>query len=58
MFESIEREICTKMLRNVNEKFEGIFALATLGFSVVGIPRVDDVFSGILKIVAGPVEVF
>ena len=56
--ESIDREICTKMLRNVNGKFGGIFALTTLGYSVFGIPRLDNVFPGILELEASPAEAF
>ena len=58
MPESIELEICTKMLRNAHEKLEGIFASTTPGYSVVGIPRLDNVFSGILELEASPVKAF
>ena len=54
MPESIEHQIRKKMLRNVNENFGGIFASATLGHSVVGIPSLDDE----LELEASPVEAF
>ena len=54
MPESIEHQIRKKMLRNVNENFGGIFASATLGHSVVGIPSLDDE----LELDASPVEAF
>ena len=53
---SIEREICTKMLRNLSEKLSGKFHSGTLGQSMVRISRADDAFSGILELEASPVE--
>ena len=41
---SIEREICTKMLRNLSEKLAAKFPSATLGYSVARIPCFDDAY--------------
>jgi len=53
---SMEPEICTKILRNLNEKLGAKFLATTLGYSVVIISRLDDAFSEIFELEAGPVE--
>jgi len=52
---SIEREICTKMLRNLGEKFGAKFPSATLGYSMLRISCLDDAFAEILELEASPV---
>jgi len=52
----MEPEICTKMLRNLNEKLGAKFPAATLGYSIVEIGRLDDALSEIFELEAGPVE--
>ena len=52
MIGSIEREICSKMLRNFEWKTLGKFSLSTLGYSMVGISCLDDALSEV-----SPVEV-
>ena len=55
MTRSIEREICTKMLRNLSEKLGAEFSSTTLGYSVVRISRLDGALPGILELIASPV---
>ena len=52
---SIEPEICTKMLRNWNEKLRAKFpASAALGYSVVRMFRLDDASWEILVLAVNP----
>ena len=44
------------MLRSLSEKLGTRFPSTTLGFSILGIFRLDDAFSGILELEASPVE--
>ena len=56
MIDSIEPKICTKMLRNLNEKRGAKFPATALSYSIVKIARLDDAFSEIFKLEASPVE--
>ena len=51
MIVSIELEVCTKMLGNLNEK---LGALTALGYSMVGIACLNDPLSGILALEPSP----
>ena len=50
-------EICTKMLRNLNEKLEAKFPATTLGYSLAKIACLDDALSEVFEQEASPVEV-
>ena len=56
MIESVEPEICTKMLRNSSEKLGAKLLATTLCHFVARIARLDDAFSEILEPKASPVE--
>jgi len=45
--DSLETDICTKMLRNLSEKIKAKFPVTTLSYSLVKIARGKDAFSEI-----------
>ena len=56
VIDSMEPEICTKMLRNLSEELVAKFPAITLSYSMVKIVRLDDAFSDIFELEASPVE--
>ena len=45
-----------EMLRNLTEKLGAQFPSTTLGYSMVRIPHLNDIFLGILELEASPVN--
>ena len=56
MFDSMEPEICTKMLRNLSEKLGAKFPATTRGYSMAKITRLKNAFSEVFELEASPVE--
>ena len=56
MFNSIEPEICMKMLRNLSEKLRAKFPASIRGYSMVKIACLDNSFSEVSEVEANPVE--
>ena len=53
----MEPEICTKMLRNLNEKLRAKFPVTTCVYNMVKIAHLDDAFSELEKeLEVSPVE--
>ena len=53
---SMEFQICTKMLRNLNEKLTVKFLATTLSYSIVKIASLNDAFSEVFELESSPVE--
>ena len=56
MFNSIEPEICMKMLRNLSEKLRAKFPASIRGYSMVKIACLNNSFPEVSEVEANPVE--